>query len=105
VFKKARYEEYIAIAYTGEESPTEDLWEAIKLLKISRIDHGYHMFENENFVKYVAGNKVPLTMCPLASVGIEHFKDIKVVPVKESLKRNQNIHQFCRLCVLWRLYK
>ncbi|MFP3133565.1 MAG: adenosine deaminase, partial [Nitrososphaeria archaeon] len=42
VFKRARDEGFIAVAHAGEEAPAEYVWEAIKLLKVSRIDHGYH---------------------------------------------------------------
>jgi len=87
VFKRARDEGFIAVAHAGEEAPAEYVWEAIKLLKVSRIDHGYHMFEDENLVNYIVENKIPVTMCPLASLGVEYFKDIKEVPIKESLKR------------------
>jgi len=87
VFKKARDEGFIAVAHAGEEAHAEYVWEAIKLLKVSRIDHGYHMFEDENLVNYIVENKIPVTMCPLASLGVEYFKDIKEVPIKESLKR------------------
>ncbi|MGC9145629.1 MAG: adenosine deaminase, partial [Nitrososphaeria archaeon] len=55
------------------------------LLKVARIDHGYHMFEDPSLVSYVAQNRIPVTMCPLASVAVEYFKDIKDVPVKRAL--------------------
>ena len=85
VFKRAREEGFIAVAHAGEEGPAEYVWEAIKLLKVSRIDHGYHLFEDENLVNYVAKNKIPITMCPLASVSVEYFKDIKDMPIKKAL--------------------
>ncbi|MGC8569640.1 MAG: adenosine deaminase, partial [Nitrososphaeria archaeon] len=53
--------------------------------KVARIDHGYHMFEDPSLVSYVAQNRIPVTMCPLASVAVEYFKDIKDVPVKRAL--------------------
>ena len=85
VFKRARDEGFIAVAHAGEEAPAEYVWEAIKLLKVSRIDHGYHMFEDQSLVNYVVQNKIPVTMCPLASVAVEYFKDIKEVPVKKAI--------------------
>ncbi len=87
VFRRAREEGFIAVAHAGEEAPAEYIWEAIKLLKVSRIDHGYHMFEDENLVNFVASNKIPVTMCPLASVSVEYFKNINEVPVRKALNR------------------
>jgi Adenosine deaminase len=43
------------------------------------------MFEDQSLVNYVVQNKIPVTMCPLASVAVEYFKDIKEVPVKKAL--------------------
>ena len=40
VFDKARAEGFLTVAHAGEEAPPEYIWEAINLLKVSRIDHG-----------------------------------------------------------------
>lgn len=40
VFAKARAEGLLAVAHAGEEGPPEYVWEALDLLKVSRIDHG-----------------------------------------------------------------
>ena len=85
VFKRARDEGFIPVAHAGEEAPAEYVWEAIRSLKVARIDHGYHMFEDQSLVSYVVQNRIPVTMCPLASVAVEYFKDIKDVPVKKAL--------------------
>ncbi|MEM3487634.1 MAG: adenosine deaminase [Conexivisphaerales archaeon] len=88
VFKRARDEGLMAVAHAGEEGPAEYVWSAIKLLKVSRIDHGYHIFDDLDLVKYIAFNKIPVTMCPLASVSVNYFKQIVDMPVKRAIDNN-----------------
>lgn len=86
VFKRARDEGFIAVAHAGEEAPAGYVWGAIRALKVARIDHGYHMFEDAKLVNYVAANKIPVTMCPLASIGVNYFKRVKDMPIIEAMK-------------------
>jgi adenosine deaminase len=86
VYARARKEGFLAVAHAGEEAPAEYVWEALNLLKISRIDHGYHLFEDANLVKKVAKEKIPVTFCPLASVSVEYFKSVSDMPIKKVLE-------------------
>lgn len=36
----------LAVAHAGEEGPPEYVWEALDLLKVSRIDHGVRAYED-----------------------------------------------------------
>lgn len=85
VYARARKEGFLAVAHAGEEAPAEYVWEALDLLKISRIDHGYHLFEDASLVKRVAKEKIPVTFCPLASVAVEYFKSVTEIPIKKVL--------------------
>ncbi|MDG6930039.1 MAG: adenosine deaminase, partial [Nitrososphaerota archaeon] len=85
VFKRARNEGFLAVAHAGEEGPAEYVWSSIKLLKVSRIDHGYHIFEDSDLVRYVSVNQIPVTMCPLASVSVNYFKRVGDMPLKKAL--------------------
>ncbi|MEE9288847.1 MAG: adenosine deaminase, partial [Bacteroidota bacterium] len=40
VFDKAREQGFLTVAHAGEEGPPEYIWQALDLLKVSRIDHG-----------------------------------------------------------------
>ncbi len=53
VFEKAMEEGFLTVAHAGEEGPAEYIWEAIKLLKVSRIDHGNHILGDEKLVREV----------------------------------------------------
>jgi len=68
VFKKARKEGFLAVAHAGEEGAPNYIWEAIKLLKASRIDHGVRALEDKKLTQYLATKKIPLTVCPFSNV-------------------------------------
>lgn len=87
VFRKARKEGFRAVAHAGEEAPASYVWEAIKLLGVSRVDHGYHALEDPKLVSVLAKEKIPLTSCPLASLGVHYFDSISDFPLKRMLDR------------------
>jgi len=85
VFEDARNAGFLAVAHAGEEAPAEYIWEALDLLKVSRIDHGYHMFEDQKLVERVARERIPVTVCPISSVGVNYFRKIEEVPIRRML--------------------
>ncbi len=40
------------------------MWEAIKLLKCARLDHGVRAMEDPACIAFLAETQVPLTVCP-----------------------------------------
>ncbi|GAA6624236.1 adenosine deaminase [Scytonema sp. NUACC26] len=76
VFDKARSEGFLSIAHAGEEGPPEYIWEAIDLLKVSRIDHGVRCIEDPQLVQYLVDKQIPLTVCPLSNVKLRVFNSI-----------------------------
>jgi|YelNatPaOPRAMG01_1025707.scaffolds.fasta_scaffold11605_4 adenosine deaminase len=87
VFEKAMEEGFLTVAHAGEEGPAEYVWEAIKLLKVSRIDHGNHALDDENLVKELARRKIPLTLCPLSNLKLGVVKSIEEHPLKKMLEK------------------
>jgi len=51
VFDKARQEGFLTVAHAGEEGPPEYIWQALQLLKVSRIDHGVSCVEDSQLVE------------------------------------------------------
>jgi len=88
VFRRARKEGFGAVAHAGEEAPPEYVWEALDVLKISRVDHGYRSMEDPKLVKRLAVDRTPLTACPLASLGVHYFESISDFPLKRMLDAN-----------------
>ncbi|MGB3138279.1 MAG: adenosine deaminase [Nodosilinea sp.] len=76
VFDRARAEGFRAVAHAGEEGPPEYIWEAIRLLKVSRIDHGVRCVEDPALVDYLVEHQIPLTVCPLSNIKLCVFDDM-----------------------------
>lgn len=68
VFEKALEEGFLTVAHAGEEGPPDYIWQAIRLLKVSRIDHGVRCVEDPQLVNYLAETQLPLTVCPLSNI-------------------------------------
>lgn len=86
VFDLARQNGLLTVAHAGEEGPVEYIWEAIKELKISRIDHGVRCQEDLNLVNYLIKTQLPLTVCPLSNVKLHVFAKMKNHNIKKLLE-------------------
>lgn len=85
VFDQARRRGFKAVAHAGEEGPAEYIWQALKLLKVERIDHGVRCFEDTSLVNYLVKQQVPLTVCPLSNVKLGVFADMRQHNLKQML--------------------
>ncbi|MGF1588110.1 MAG: adenosine deaminase [Pleurocapsa sp.] len=83
VFDRAQAEGFLTVAHAGEEGPPEYIWEAIKLLKVSRIDHGVRSMEDPKLLDYLVAKQIPLTVCPLSNVELKVFDSM----AKHNLKK------------------
>ncbi|MGV2830008.1 adenosine deaminase [Myxosarcina sp. GI1(2024)] len=86
VFDKAQAEGFLTVAHAGEEGPPKYIWEAINLLKVSRIDHGVRSMEDPKLLAYLADKQIPLTVCPLSNVKLKVFDSM----AKHNLKKLLN---------------
>ncbi|MEM3090135.1 MAG: adenosine deaminase [Candidatus Bathyarchaeia archaeon] len=86
VFEKAMEEGFLTVAHAGEEGPAEYVWEAIKLLKVSRLDHGNHALDDEDLVRELARKRIPLTLCPLSNLKLGVVKSLEEHPLKKMME-------------------
>ncbi|KEF31323.1 Adenosine deaminase [Marinobacter nitratireducens] len=77
VFAKARAEGFLAVAHAGEEGPPEYVWEALDLLKVSRIDHGVRAAEDPRLIERLVEEQIPLTVCPLSNIKLCVFDNMQ----------------------------
>lgn len=77
VFAKARAEGFLAVAHAGEEGPPEYVWEALDLLKVSRIDHGVRAAEDPRLIERLVEELIPLTVCPLSNIKLCVFDNMQ----------------------------
>jgi adenosine deaminase len=85
VFEKARDSGYRVVAHAGEEGPAEYVWEALRLLKSERIDHGVRSTDDPELVQYLIKNRIPLTVCPLSNIKLKVFPSLKDHNLKQML--------------------
>lgn len=52
---------------SGEEGPADELWEAINVLQVERIDHGVSCLQDPELMKLLKQTRMPLTACPCSN--------------------------------------
>lgn len=91
VFAKAREEGFLTVAHAGEEGPAEYVWEALKLLHVSRIDHGNRSLEDVRLTEELVRLKMPLTVCPLSNLKLKVVNDMTRHPLAEMLEKGMMV--------------
>lgn len=87
VFEMAKEADFLTVAHAGEEGPPEYIWEALKMLNVSRIDHGNRSLDDEKLVEKLIELQMPLTLCPLSNLKLKVVNDMKNHPLKKMLDR------------------
>ncbi|WP_018170085.1 adenosine deaminase [Thioalkalivibrio sp. ALMg9] len=86
VFERARAEGFPAVAHAGEEGPPDYIWQALDLLKVTRIDHGVQAEQDPDLMQRLAREQIPLTVCPLSNIKLCVFERLE----QHNLKRLMN---------------
>jgi len=87
VFDRARQEGFLTVAHAGEEAPPDYVRQALRLLRVSRIDHGVRSEEDPDLVAELAATRTPLTVCPLSNVKLRVFTSLSQHNLKRLLAR------------------
>jgi adenosine deaminase len=91
VFGRARKEGFRAVAHAGEEGPAEYVRQALDDLGVRRIDHGIRALDDEQLVRRLVAEKVPLTVCPLSNVRLGVVADMEHHPLREMMERGLTV--------------
>ncbi len=91
VFAKARAEGFLAVAHAGEEGPPQYIWEALDLLKVSRIDHGVRASEDPKLIERLIDEQIPLTVCPLSNTKLCVFDDMRQHNILQMLEQGVKV--------------
>lgn len=86
VFDRARAEGFLAVCHAGEEGPPEYVWEALDLLKVSRIDHGVRSMEDPDLIDRLRRQRMPLTVCPLSNLRLHVVPALTAHPLRRMLE-------------------
>ena len=87
VFERALDEGFLAVAHAGEEGPAEYIWQAINLLRVSRVDHGIRSLEDETLTQELVRRKIPLTVCPLSNLKLKVVEKMEDHPLKKMMRK------------------
>jgi adenine deaminase len=85
VFANVRAMGLPVVAHAGEEGPPSYVYEALDLLKVTRIDHGIRAIEDAALTERIAREGIALTVCPLSNVRLCAVKSIDAHPLKRLL--------------------
>ena len=85
VFDRARAHGLRTVAHAGEEGGPEYVWEALDLLKVSRVDHGVRSLEDPVLVARLRDERMPLTVCPFSNVRLRVVPTLEAHPLKRML--------------------
>ena len=85
VFERALAEGWKTVAHAGEEGPPAYVWEALDLLKVSRVDHGVRCLEDAQLVARLRRERIPLTVCPLSNVKLRVVDTLRDHPLPRML--------------------
>jgi len=69
-YEAARAAGFRLTAHQGENSGPAEIVAALDVLGVDRIDHGYSILSEPELVARIAGDRVPLTVCPNSNVRI-----------------------------------
>ena len=73
------------VAHAGEEGPPEYVYQALDNLRVHRIDHGNRALEDGALVERLAGEQVPLTVCPQSNLRLAVVADMSEHPIRRML--------------------
>lgn len=91
VFEAAIGHGFLTVAHAGEEGPATNIHNAMKLLGVSRVDHGVRCVDDPELVKQLIEDRTPLTVCPLSNTKLKVFQQMSDHNIVDLLRK--------RLCV------
>lgn len=91
LFNLARQEKLKLVAHAGEEGGYRNIWEAIDILGVDRIDHGNAAITDKALIKRLADDKLALTMSPLSNRCLQVVPDLKDHPALKLLNHGINV--------------
>lgn len=74
VLAAARELGLLTVSHTGEEGPAQNIADSLDLLKVSRIDHGVACDQDEDLVRRLVREQIPLTVCPLSNTKLKVYE-------------------------------
>lgn len=85
IFDHARAQGYHLVAHVAETSGNGAalIHQALRVLKVERIDHGVGCSDDQKMIRELAQKKIPLTICPLSNIALGYYTTIEQHPLKK----------------------
>jgi aminodeoxyfutalosine deaminase len=80
-FDKARAAGLHSVPHAGETTGPETVWDALRDLGAERIGHGISAAKDPELMAYLAGNGIPLEICPTSNVRTRAVADLSEHPL------------------------
>jgi adenosine deaminase len=77
VFERALEYGFLTVAHAGEEGPAQNIYDAMEMLKVSRIDHGVSCSQDAALMNKLVTSRLPLTVCPLSNTRLKVFDSME----------------------------
>lgn len=87
VFKQAEEAGFKLVAHAGEEGPAQNIYDALDILNVDRIDHGVRCTESEELVERLISSQMPLTVCPLSNTKLKVFEKMHQHNIVDMLRK------------------
>lgn len=91
LFAVARQENLKLVAHAGEEGDYRNIWEALDILGVDRIDHGNAAITDKTLIQRLVSDNIALTMCPLSNRALQVVTDLKKHPILELLHQGVKV--------------
>ncbi len=82
-------------AHSCEDAPARNVETCLDLLGCERIDHGYHVLEDDSLVRRCAGEGVLFTCAPVSTAWVYFGNDLANHPIKTMVKEGLKIMLDC----------
>lgn len=112
VYEQAAKDGYKVVAHAGEDVGPESIWEAIDILKVSRVGHCISAIQDEKLMDELKERKVVLEVCPTSNVFTKKFvQSIAEHPIRPFYDRglfvtvNTDDPVFFKVSLIDELYK
>ena len=87
LFQEARRLGFHTNAHAGEAAGAQSIWGALQVLRVERIGHGTNAINDEKLLDYLAGNRIPIEMCPISNVRTGAVNSISNHPIRKCFDR------------------
>jgi adenosine deaminase len=80
------------VAHAGEDIGPESIWDALRILKASRIGHGISAIQDPALMDYLAEKRIPLEICPTSNLFTRRYvSKLTKHPIRKFFDRHMKV--------------